>query len=126
MARVLIIDDEESICEMIKMLLESEGFDVETANDGEEGVACYCENPADVVITDIFMPKKDGIEIMLELQGAMNPIKFIVISGGGKAGVSMEDVFEAAKEFGAHYTFAKPFEGRELIAAVKDLASRAT
>jgi YesN/AraC family two-component response regulator len=104
MTRVLIIDDEETI--------------------GEEGVDRYCENPADVVITDIFMPKKDGIEIMLELQGAMNPIKFIVISGGGKAGVSLTDVFEAAKEFGAEYTFAKPFDSNELVAAVKDLASR--
>ncbi len=121
MGRILIIDDNQSLCEMLKLAMEKEGHEVITANDGDEAVALYCEQPADLIITDVFMPIKDGIEIILELQGRFSNLKIIVISGGGSTGVGTENVFIAAKEFGADYTFKKPLKIEELTKAVKSL-----
>ncbi len=121
MAQILVIDDDRSMCEMLRLALESEGHQVVTCHNGEEAVAHYCEEPADLIITDIFMPIKDGIEIILELQGRFSNLKIIVISGGGSTGVGTEDVFVAATEFGADYAFKKPFRIEELLQAVKKL-----
>jgi len=121
MGKILIIDDEPEMCDMLKLALENEGHEVYATVDGEEAVAHYCEEPSDLIITDIFMPSKDGIEIILDLQGRFSDLKIIVISGGGALGVGTEDVFVAAKEFGAHYTFKKPFKIEDMIKAVGDL-----
>ena len=121
MARILVIDDEVEICKMLQLILEEAGYEVSTANNGESGLTRFCEDSADLIILDIFMPDKDGIDILKELQGSMNEYKIIVISGGGEDRVDTKDVFKAAREFGARYTFSKPFGTKELLAAVKDL-----
>ncbi len=121
MGKILLIDDDPAMCEMLKMALESEGHEVVVTNNGEEAVAHYCEEPADLIITDIFMPLKDGIEIILELQGRFSNLKIIVMSGGGTAGIGTDDVFVAAKEFGADYTFKKPFKIDDMMKAVRNL-----
>ena len=121
MGKILIIDDDPAMCDMLKMALEKEGHEVVAKHNGEEAVAHYCEEPADLIITDIFMPLKDGIEIILELQGRFSNLKIIVISGGGASGVGTSDVFVAAKEFGANYTFKKPFKIEDMMKAVGNL-----
>ena len=121
MGKILIIDDDPAMCEMLIMALENEGHDVVAKHDGEEAVAHYCEDPADLIITDIFMPLKGGIEIILELQGRFSDLKIIVMSGGGASGVGTLDVFVAAKEFGANYTFKKPFKIEDMMKAVRNL-----
>ena len=124
MAKILVIDDNQSMCDMLKLALENEGHRVVTTDNGEEAVAHYCEDPADLIITDIFMPIKDGIEIILELQGRFSDLRIIVISGGGSTGVGTEDVFVAAREFGAEYVFNKPFKVEKLLEAVKKLLKK--
>ncbi len=121
MGKILIIDDDPAMCDMLKMALENEGHEVVAKHNGEDAVAHYCEEPADLIITDIFMPLKDGIEIILDLQGRFSDLKIIVMSGGGVTGVGTLDVFVAAKEFGADYTFKKPFKIEDMMKAVGNL-----
>jgi DNA-binding response OmpR family regulator len=116
--RVLVIDDNPDMRRTMQMLLESEGFAVSVAADGEEALRQQKDLPADVVITDIFMPGKEGIETIYELRKQFPQTKVIVISGGSRA---KGDYFGVARELGAAKTFKKPFEPNELIQAVREL-----
>jgi DNA-binding response OmpR family regulator len=116
--RVLVIDDNPDMRRTMQMLLETEGFAVSVAADGEEALRLQRELPAAVVITDIFMPGKEGIETIFELRKEFPQTKIIVISGGSRA---KGDYFGVARELGAVKTFKKPFEPRELIDAVREL-----
>ncbi len=81
-----------------------------------EGVAFFHEHPADLVITHIFMPEKEGIKIVLELREQSPQTKIIAISGGGRAGHF--DFLATAKNLGVQHTLAKPLERQELLGAV--------
>ncbi len=116
MARILVIDDEASIRTMLQQILERSGHEVAVAIQGEEGLTLCREHPVDLVITDIFMPEKEGIETILELRQQSPQTKIIAISGGGRAGKL--DFLETAKNLGAHQTLAKPFERQEILDAV--------
>lgn len=116
--RVLVIDDNPDMRRTMQMLLESEGFAVSLAADGEEALRLQRAVPADVVITDIFMPGKEGIETIYELRKQFPQTKIIVISGGSRA---KGDYFGVARELGAVKTFKKPFAPDELLEAVRNL-----
>ena len=116
MARILIIDDEAAICTMLQQVLERNGHEVAVAKDGLEGLTLCRENPADLVITDLFMPEMGGMEIIPELRKQSPQTKIIAISGGGLG--SNFDCLPTAKHLGAHRTLAKPFEHQELLDAV--------
>ena len=118
-ARILIIDDEEQIREMLTQMLSREGYQVVNAKNGKEGMAACRENPVDLIITDIIMPEKDGIEMILELRHDFPNLKVIAISGGGRLGPN--GYLEMAKKLGAHRTFFKPFNRKEIIDGVKEL-----
>ncbi len=115
-ARILVIDDEASIRTMLQQMLEGSGHEVAVAAQGAEGLTLFGEHPVDLVITDIFMPEKEGIETILELRQRSPQTKIIAISGGGRAGNL--DILATAKNLGAHQTLAKPFERQELLDAV--------
>ena len=117
MKQILVIDDESQIRSMLKKMLEREGFDVITAFDGKEGMKLFRENPADLVITDIIMPEKEGFEIIMELKKSSPNVPVIAISGGGKN--SPDGYLNIAKKFGAKAIFKKPVENKELLKAVK-------
>lgn len=119
MAGILIIDDDVQILNMLRQTLECEGYDVLEASNGKQGIKLYRENPADLIITDIIMPEKDGIETILELKRDYPDVKIIAISGGGR--INPEDYLDIAKKLGAHRIFAKPVERKELLNAVRDL-----
>ncbi len=119
MARILIIDDDEQILAMLRQTLEREGYKVVDASDGKEGLRRYRENPTDLIITDLIMPEKEGIETILELRRDFPDVKIIAISGGGR--VDPGQYLSIAKSFGAQYTFAKPIERKKLLKAVREL-----
>lgn len=119
MARILIIDDDVQTLNMLRQMLEREGYEVMDAPDGKEGLKRYRENPTDLIITDLIMPEKEGIETIRELRRDFPDIKIIAMSGGGR--VVPGDYLHMARMLGAQHTFAKPIEREELLAAVREL-----
>ena len=118
--RVLVIDDEPQIRKLIRSALEGRGYSVDEAADGREGARRFRERPPDLVIVDIFMPEKEGIETILELRHVDPSIKCIAISGGGLSGSLV--YLKHAEYFGALRTFSKPFLLSEMLDAVGELA----
>lgn len=118
MERILIIDDEAPIRSMIRLVLERAGYAVDEASDGVEGIRCFREKPADLIITDLIMPNKDGIGMILELKKEFSFIRIIAMSGGG---LNRPDGYlRGAKKLGATYTLSKPIDRQELLRAVRD------
>lgn len=119
MARILIIDDDVQILDMLRQILKSEGYEVVEAADGREGIRLYREDPADLIITDIIMPEKEGIETIIEFKRDFPDVKIIAISGGGRIGP--EEYLPMAEMLGAKRTFSKPVEREELLEAIREL-----
>ena len=119
MATILLIDDEKLILDFLKERLMFEGFNVRTAIDGIEGMKLFNDNQIDLVITDIVMPRKEGIETIIEMQKICPDIKIIAMSGGGHN--LSEDCLEIANHSGAKYIFAKPFKTSDLVTTVYGL-----
>ncbi|HEC44618.1 MAG TPA: response regulator [Bacteroides sp.] len=119
MGKILIIDDEPYILLMLKKMLEKAGYEVNLASNGREGMALFEKASADLVITDIIMPDKEGLELILEMKKQRPALKIIAMSGGGR--ISPESYLECAKHFGAEKVFQKPFRQKDLISAVKEL-----
>jgi CheY-like chemotaxis protein len=118
MARILVIDDESQIRSMLRLMLERAGYEVLEAPDGLEGIKSYRENPADLVISDLIMPNKDGIGMMIELKKEFPDAKIIAMSGGGLN--KPDGYLEGAKKLGAEHTLTKPIDRHELLRAVQD------
>ena len=119
MASILIIDDELQIRVMMRRILEKVGYEVYEASDGKEGIKLFRDKPTDLVITDIIMPEKEGLETILDLRHDFPKIKIIAISGGGKTG--LPNFLPAAKKFGAIKTLPKPFGKDDLLKMVKEV-----
>lgn len=119
MKRILVIDDDMQMREMLRQVLERAGYEVEDAADGKIGMNIQRQEPVDLVITDLIMPEKEGIETIRELRRDFPQLKIVAISGGGR--ISANGYLNVAKTIGADQTFSKPFELKELIGTVKDL-----
>ena len=119
MSTILIVDDDEQVRVMLKLTLEREGYAVDEAQDGVEALRKYDPAHHDLIITDIVMPEKEGIETIMELQGRNRWIKIIAISGGGR--INPEDYLKWARRFGVEHTFTKPVDRSQLLAAVSEL-----
>ena len=117
--RILVIDDESQIRAMLRQLLDSQGYEVLTAINGKEGVLKYRNHPFDLVITDIIMPEKEGIEMIMELKQEFPEIKIIAMSGGGRA--APEGYLTIAKKVGAIQTFNKPVDQAHLLRTIEDV-----
>ena len=117
MARILVIDDDELVRATVKAALELAEHEVVVASDGQQGIASYQGGKFDLVVTDIIMPEKEGIETILELRQHNPAVKIIAISGGGRT--SNEIFLDVAKKFGAVDVLAKPFTPKQLLASVK-------
>ena len=119
MARILIIDDNELVREIIQDLLEEEGHKTLLASEGTEGLKLLDKFDADIVITDILMPGQEGIETIQELRFRKPKTKIIAISGGGtRFGVSF---LEMAEKLGADVTLSKPIDASLLVESVERL-----
>ncbi len=119
MARILIIDDDEQFLRMLMQIFERNGYEVLGASDGEDGIALFRKKNADLIITDIIMPGKEGLETIAELKRDFPDVKIIAISGGGR--LRPDDYLNIAVGFGASRTFTKPIDRKELLAAVEEL-----
>ena len=117
MKHILIIDDEAPIRLMLRKLLEFEGYDVTEAADGVQAIQCYNEKQPDLIITDLIMPEKEGLETMAELLKKNPEIKIIAMSGGGRSRPG--GYLHTAKLLGAIETFEKPIRKNDLITAIK-------
>lgn len=132
MTRVIIIDDEEDIRIVLKEILAREGFDVAVASDGTEGLNLIRETGADLVITDIIMPGRDGVETAYDIRMEFPHTKIIVMSGGGNTApldyeptaISTSSYLASAEALGADLTMTKPFDRKELIKAVRELTGQ--
>ncbi len=119
MARILIIDDNEMVRDILHDLLEEEGHELRLASEGIEGLEQLNDFDADIVITDILMPGQEGIETIQELRFKKPKIKIIAISGGGtRFGVSFLDM---AEKLGANITLSKPIDASLLVESVNRL-----
>ncbi|MBF0500489.1 MAG: response regulator [Candidatus Riflebacteria bacterium] len=119
MKQILVIDDDAQLCFLMKQILESSGFAVIMASDGREGLEILSRQTVDLVITDIFMPEKEGIETITDIRAKFPDLKIVAVSGGGRSG-SIE-YLSMAQRLGASKTLLKPFSKDELIQVLVDL-----
>ncbi len=117
--RILVIEDDDEIRSLLKVLLTRAGHKVDLASDGNEGIHSFRTNPADLIITDLVMPGKEGLETIVDLKREYPQLKIIAISGGGLYGE--RNYLNAARLCGATVTFRKPFRNDELLEAVDKL-----
>jgi CheY-like chemotaxis protein len=121
--RVLVIDDEAALRQTMRRMLESAGHEVIEAENGRLGLEAYRKQPADVVLTDIIMPQKEGIETIRDIRAVDSKVRIVAISGGGRN--QNMDFLRIAAKLGASATLAKPFRKEELLACVEGRASPA-
>jgi CheY-like chemotaxis protein len=121
--RILIIDDDPNILELYSRLLKKHGYDTIEAKNGKIGMKLYRENPTDLIITDVVMPEKEGIEVIRELRRDFPDAKIVAISGGGIA-TSGAMCLQIADRLGACRTFTKPISSAELLKAVQELLEK--
>lgn len=120
MTRILLVDDDKDVRDVLHSILLSSGYDVVAVGNGEEAVQNFRGSQFDIVITDIIMPVKDGLETISEILEIRPDTKIIAMSGGGRQG--NVDFLETARALGASLTFNKPFNLRELIGGIEQLA----
>jgi DNA-binding response OmpR family regulator len=111
--RVLVIEDNAGLRDIVRLALEGAGHEVLTATHGQEGLAYLNGHRVDLVVTDLFMPEMDGIEVISALRRQFPGVKIVAMSG--RPGV---DYLSVAKELGAARILRKPFGMDELLSAV--------
>jgi CheY-like chemotaxis protein len=117
--QILVIDDDELVRETLESLLRGSGYDVTSAADGRRGLDALARNTPDFVITDIYMPEKEGIETIVDIRRNYPDIKIIAMSGG--ADVGSMPVLQLAEMVGADRVLKKPFRTSEIVEAIESL-----
>jgi two-component system, chemotaxis family, chemotaxis protein CheY len=108
MATILIIDDDKQVRDLLRQVLEEEGYTVITSHNGEDGIARYRSQPADLIVLDILMPDKEGLETILDLRREFPQVKIIAMSGGSER--AKLNLLDLAQRLGAQCTLHKPFQ----------------
>jgi YesN/AraC family two-component response regulator len=127
MHSILVIDDEADVRDGMKRVLDRAGFSVRIIDNATDALLELKREPADVVITDIIMPKLNGVDAIYRIVQEFPSVRIVAISGGGNfdpssyepAAITTTAYLLAAKNAGAHHILTKPFESAELIDAVK-------
>jgi DNA-binding response OmpR family regulator len=119
LALILVIDDEKLVRGSIRGILAAEGHDVLEAENGSKIDALLSERLPDLVITDLLMPEREGIETIMALRKRSATVKILAISGGGRT--HRLDFLDLAKKIGANATLAKPFDRAALVDSVRAL-----
>ena len=114
MASIILIDDYDHFRMIINMMLEGSGHDVRLASNGQEGIDLFKEEPADLVITDLHMPGKSGIDIIPELRALSSDVKIVIMSG-------FMHQSRNAKEMGADKFITKPISSKKLFEVIDEL-----
>ncbi len=119
MARIMVIEDDDLMREMITRFLGKADYETLGAPHGEVALRLHKANPGDLIITDIIMPDKNGLETITEFRKLFPAVKVIAMSGGGRIGA--DTYLEIAKKLGAQKTLLKPFKFQALLEAVQEL-----
>ena len=119
MSRILVIDDSRTITELLWNCLSSEGFEVITAENGNEGIKAIEEYQPDLVVTDIIMPERNGIEVVMYLNLYYPDTRVIAMSSGGT--ISAQDHLINIEKLGADFALKKPFSSEELLSAISNV-----
>lgn len=122
MPSILVIDDDDGLRDALRRNLQKAGYQVVEACEGGQGLQQLEHAAVDLVILDIFMPGKEGLETITELRRSHSNLRVIAMSGGGSSG--MIDILQAARLFGARRTLTKPFTREQLLEAVHEELSR--
>jgi DNA-binding NtrC family response regulator len=123
MTRILLIDDDEHLRVTLKIALERAGHDVQVAVNGEDGLDFMKTHEVDILVTDLLMPVKEGIETIIEARKSYPDLKIVAMSGGGRTGNIR--FLDMAMELGASQTLAKPFAMKALVDCVRELTDGA-
>jgi YesN/AraC family two-component response regulator len=131
---VLVIDDEADVRDGIKRVLERAGFSVRVIGNATDALLELQRVPAEVVITDIIMPKLNGVDAISLIVQKFPMVRIVAISGGGNfdtggnqpAAITTTTYLAAASKAGAHFVLTKPFESHELIGAVDQVIAGGT
>jgi len=115
LARILIIDDDISVRIALRILLQKAGHETVEALNGKEGLRVFNQNPTDLIITDILMPERDGVETLLEIRAHHPDVKVMAISGNAA------EFLPILEDLGAQHTMTKPFNADEVLEAVQNL-----
>ena len=116
--KILVVDDDTNICELLRLYLTKEGYQVTTANDGEEGLDKFNQVKPDMVLLDVMMPKMDGLEVCRRIRKLGNtPVMMLTAKG---------ETFDKVLglELGADDYIVKPFEAKEVVARIKAVMRR--
>ena len=122
MAHVLVVDDEELMREAVRIALEQDGHEVSEAENGSVALRAFANQKPDVVITDLIMPRKEGIETIRDLRKKYPDAKIIALSGRG--GIALNANLERALMVGADAALLKPCDFEELRSTVRELTSK--
>lgn len=122
MQHLLVVDDDRALCVTMRMTLEQAGFEVSVARDGNEALRVLAGGSIDLLLCDLYMPDKDGLETIQEVRRGNPRIPIIALSGGGFNGAV--DLLPFARRLGAAEVLAKPFTGEALVSTVRSILSR--
>jgi len=114
---ILVVDDEPGIRELLTLMLEASGHTAVAAEDGVHASKMMAANPVDVVITDLLMPERDGLEFIQEVRKKFPAVKIIAMSGGGH--IARDSYLRIAKNFGAQFLLEKPFSQAGVLGAIE-------
>jgi len=118
MATILVIDDDPQICDLLQQVLQGEGHVIHRALNGEEGICRYREHLPDLVLLDILMPEKEGLETIREIRREFPNVKIIAMSAAS-SGANI-DLLELAQRLGAQHRLTKPFPLKAVIELVNE------
>ena len=129
MQRILIVDDERDVRDSVKCVLDDAGYVVLTADNAADALDQLGRTPMDLVITDIIMPKMNGVQAIQSIRRAFPLVRIVAISGGGNFGVAgyqptaiaTNAYLRSAEEAGAHVVLTKPFEAEDLLEGIEKL-----
>lgn len=120
--RILVADDQPSMLEYMRVLLERAGYAVDTVSNGREAVESIRNNRPDLLITDIVMPEQEGIQTILQIEDIAPGLPVIAMSAGGRqSGTFPGGYLKAAAQLGAARVFSKPIDQAALLAAIEEL-----
>lgn len=122
MSRILVIDDNTTMREAVCEMLRQSGYDAISVENGRVAVQMHRDAPVDLIITDLFMPDTDGLEIIYQFRHEFPEVKIIAVSGGGSRG--LVELLSVAKKMGAQRALMKPFAWEDLLAAVEEMLTQ--
>lgn len=121
MSRILILDDDADIRHTLREMLTHAGHDIREASDGDAGLRMVRQFHPEIVVTDIFMPERDGLEVIRAVKRDFPTVKIVAISGGGRYGEL--SYLEMSKTFGADGLLLKPFTRRDVLAVMQHVSA---